>query len=325
MALTIVVLSGADPDAPLPSLTLDAPRVVIGRGEGCEVRLPDTSVSHRHASLRQRGGEHVLVDEGSANGTFLGGVRLPPQTPRAVRTGDRIRVGRVWLEVRVEPAVVKGSTAAAAKELALALVLRGLRAQGEDADPRVTVIEGPDAGKALVVAEAGRPYVIGRAAEADLALDDPAAARRHVTVVRKGEALGVRDLGSPGGAYLDGAHIGHGDATWKPGQVLGLGRTKLGFEFPAVEALGEIERSPDERMAEDEQPSPPPAPAAPEEAAAETTATPTPAPAGAIEAAPKARAPRDGSGWGVLDSAVVLLAIGVLVMSVIGAFWLLGR
>src|SRR3954464_2026392 len=107
MAVTIVVRSGGETEAEGElSLTLDTPRLVIGRGEGCEVRLPDPSVSHRHASLRQRGGEYVLLDENSQNGTFLGKVRLPPQTPRAVRSGERIRVGRVWLEVRIEPALV---------------------------------------------------------------------------------------------------------------------------------------------------------------------------------------------------------------------------
>src|ERR1700742_1287465 len=118
MPLTVVVRSGDLKSQ--ATITFDAPRIVIGRGEGCEVRLPDPSVSHRHASLRQRGGEYVLVDEGSTNGTLLGAVRLPPQTPRAVRSGELFRVGRVWLEVRMEPAIVKGSTAAAAKELALA-------------------------------------------------------------------------------------------------------------------------------------------------------------------------------------------------------------
>src|SRR5690349_17020216 len=130
MALTVVVLSGGPEGGGQLSLTLDTPRLVIGRGDGCEVRLPDPSVSHRHASLRQRGGEYVLIDENSSNGTFLDRVRLPPQTPRAVRSGELVRVGRIWLEVRFEPALVKGSTAAAAKEVALSLVARGLRAQG---------------------------------------------------------------------------------------------------------------------------------------------------------------------------------------------------
>src|SRR5512140_651089 len=114
MAVTIVVLSGgaAPGEGPDLSLTLDAPRLVVGRGEGCDVRLPDPSVSHRHASIRQRGGEHVLLDENSTNGTFMDRVRLPPQTPRALRSGERVRLGRVWLEIRFEPAMVKGSTAA---------------------------------------------------------------------------------------------------------------------------------------------------------------------------------------------------------------------
>jgi hypothetical protein len=114
---------------------------------------------------------------------------------------------------------------------------------------------------------------------------------------------------------------------WRPGQVLAVGGDELAFAFPAVDALAEIERSPDERMAEDEQPSPPPAPATAEAGPGEAKgeATPTPEPAAAIERATKARAAKDGSGWGVVDSAVVLLALGVLALSVIGAFWLLGR
>src|SRR3954464_4690415 len=109
MALTVVVRSG---DHPTPlKISLDAPRIVLGRGEGCEVRLPDPSVSHRHASLRQKGGEYVLVDEGSSNGTWLGRAGLPSQTPRVIASGERVRLGRIWIEIRFEPALVKGSTA----------------------------------------------------------------------------------------------------------------------------------------------------------------------------------------------------------------------
>src|SRR3954447_20325741 len=103
MAVTIVVRAGGE-GAEL-SLTLDAPRLIIGRGEGCEVRLPDPSVSHRHASIRQRGTEYVVIDEGSSNGTFVGPVRLSAQAPRVLRHRDLIRVGRIWLEVRVEQAL----------------------------------------------------------------------------------------------------------------------------------------------------------------------------------------------------------------------------
>ncbi len=86
MALTVVVRSGDLKSQ--ATITFDAPRIVIGRGEGCEIRLPDPSVSHRHASIRQRGTDYVVIDEGSSNGTFVGPVRLSPQAPRVVRSGD---------------------------------------------------------------------------------------------------------------------------------------------------------------------------------------------------------------------------------------------
>jgi len=320
MAVTVVVLSGGEPGAPDLSLTLDAPRLVIGRGEGCDVRLPDASVSHRHASIRQRGGEHVLLDEGSTNGTYMDRVRLPPHTPRALRSGERVRVGRVWLELRFEPAMVKGSTAAAAKELALSLVARGLRAQHEEPGPRITVIEGPGAGATLVLGEPGRTYTLGRAETSDLILDDKAA-RRHACVSRKGDALFLEDTGAAGGTHLDGEPIGA--VTWRPGQEVEIGASRLALDYAAADALAEIEQSPDERMPDGEGPEAPAAPKGPADPV--TEATETPAPTGPVEETPRPRVAAEPGGWGAVDSAVILLALGVLAVSLVGAFLLLGR
>jgi pSer/pThr/pTyr-binding forkhead associated (FHA) protein len=335
LALTLVVRPSAEETPPADerelSLTLDAPRVVIGRGEGCEVRLPDPSVSHRHASIRQKGGEYVVVDEGSLNGTFLGKVRLPPQTLRGIRSGELLRVGRVWLEVRIEPVLAKGGTAAAAKEMALELVTRGLRAQGEEPWPRVEVVAGSDQGKALVLTEVGRQYVAGRGKDCDLAVEDGLAARRHVGITRKGELLAVQDLGSPGGAWLDEARVGSTEVPWRPGQVLAFGGTRCSFVYPAAEALAELERSPDERMRPGEAPEEPAAEVRPEKAAeapavgegALAEATPGPPPALDRARRQKGRAAR-GSGWSPADAAVLLLALGVLALSAVG-WWLLRR
>jgi hypothetical protein len=327
MALTIVVLSGGADGAPELSLTLDSPRVVVGRGEGCEVRLPDPSVAARHASIRQRGGEYVVLDEGSKNGTFLGPVRLPPQTPRVVRHGERVRVGRVWLELRMEPAIVKGSPAAAARELALALVARGLGAQGELSGPHLSVLEGPDAGLTLPLDEPARRYAVGRVGEADLGLGDPVFARRHLSVTRRGDALSLRVEGAGPPVLLGDEALTGGEAPWRAGQALSVGETLIGYDYPAVRALAEIERSAEEVMPDDEAPSPPAGPAEedsdePAAAGAPKDATPTPAPAGL---AAEKRAAEANAGWSPLDSVVVILAIGVLALSVLGGFWLLGR
>src|SRR6188474_4000461 len=128
MALTVVVRSGDLKSQ--ATITFDAPRIVIGRGDGCEIRLPDPSVSHRHASIRQRGTDYVVVDEGSSNGTFVGPVRLSPQAPRVIRSGDLVRIGRIWLELRVEQAVATQNPQATTREIALALVASSLAAEG---------------------------------------------------------------------------------------------------------------------------------------------------------------------------------------------------
>ncbi|MBR1920845.1 MAG: FHA domain-containing protein, partial [Kiritimatiellae bacterium] len=45
----------------------------IGRGESCAVRFESPDVSERHAILTVRGGEAVIEDLHSANGTYVNG------------------------------------------------------------------------------------------------------------------------------------------------------------------------------------------------------------------------------------------------------------
>lgn len=329
MALRVVLREGGRArtseagEAPELGLTFDTPRLVIGRGDGCDVRLPDPSVSHRHASIRQRGAEYILVDEKSTNGTFIGKVSLPPHSPRVLRSGELVRIGRVWLEVRIELGAPPFATAAAARELALELVTRGLAAQGEEGRPRLTVTGGPDAGKELLLADAERRHVIGRGKDVDLQLDDPDVSRRHVAVARKGDGVVAQDLGSQAGSTLDDAPLGPGDTPWKPGQILALAGTRVALRHAAAEALAELERSPDEkvpRAEEFELPAPDPETPAPPEADG-ATADPL-APAPRSSSAPMQRS-TDDSTWGFTDAAVVLVALGVLALSIAGLVWLL--
>src|SRR5579863_8070357 len=124
MSLTIIVR--ASPERQV-SLTFDGTqRVVIGRGASSDIRLPDPSVSHRHATIRAQGGDFLLVDEGSANGTFIAGARVAPHTSRLVRSGDRVRVGRVILELHIEQVPATRDVSVATRELALAMVARAM-------------------------------------------------------------------------------------------------------------------------------------------------------------------------------------------------------
>lgn len=329
MALTVVVRSGDQESS--PKVTFDAPRIVIGRGEGCDVRLPDPSISHRHASIRQRGSDYIVVDEGSTNGTFVGPVRLSPHAPRVVRSGDMVRVGRIWLELRVEHVVPTAAIQLATKEIALGLVAEALAAQGEPSTATVRVIEGPDAGRELVIAELGRRYVLGRGQGVDLVLDDADASRRHVEIERRGTDLWVRDLGSKNGVKLGERVLDAGkEQAWSQNTVLSVGGNRLRYDDPAQEALLELERAADERLTDDESVDPPnlsPEPSAAGEAAGADESpralegrADSPIAKVPRRAAPVARSERRG--WTLTDVVVALIALAVLVFSIVGLFWL---
>ncbi|TWD84361.1 uncharacterized protein DUF1707 [Kribbella amoyensis] len=80
----------------LPALALPppgSPTIRIGRVPGATVRIPDISVSRRHAELRHTGAGWMVRDLGSMNGTHLNGFRITTPTP--VRAGDHVRFGAV--------------------------------------------------------------------------------------------------------------------------------------------------------------------------------------------------------------------------------------
>jgi DNA-binding winged helix-turn-helix (wHTH) protein len=68
---------------------------LIGRGHGCRVFVPSSTVSRQHACITVGPDGPEIRDLGSRNGTFLNGRRL--REARPLPDGGRIRVGRVHL------------------------------------------------------------------------------------------------------------------------------------------------------------------------------------------------------------------------------------
>jgi hypothetical protein len=64
--------------------------VSIGRLPECDVVLSDPNVSRRHAEVRRRGNDFVVVDLGSTNGTKVNGAGV---RERQLADGDEITVG----------------------------------------------------------------------------------------------------------------------------------------------------------------------------------------------------------------------------------------
>ncbi|MDI9886170.1 FHA domain-containing protein [Streptomyces sp. HNM0645] len=98
--------------------------------------------------------------------------------------------------------------------------------EGAAARTQLHVIAGPDAGGVHLLHE-GR-IRIGRAAEADVPLDDPDVSRLHceVTVAEDG-GVTVADLGSTNGTTLDGTAVGRRPVRLGPGALLRIGESTL--------------------------------------------------------------------------------------------------
>jgi pSer/pThr/pTyr-binding forkhead associated (FHA) protein len=69
----------------------------VGRSFGADVQLEDQSVSRRHAIVHQRPSGSRILDDRSANGTFVNGRRV---TEAELRDGDVVVLGRVVLTYR---------------------------------------------------------------------------------------------------------------------------------------------------------------------------------------------------------------------------------
>lgn len=84
------------PGKPPMHVHIEEGRMVIGRGENCQIRLEGGSVSKEHATIMVVGNDDILEDLGSTNGTVVNGQRL---TERYVlQNRDEIILGGYTLQ-----------------------------------------------------------------------------------------------------------------------------------------------------------------------------------------------------------------------------------
>lgn len=87
----LLVIKGADEGKQFELADASA---TIGRDAASHIRLHDTEVSRRHAEIRRQDGAFVLVDVGSANGTYVN----DQKTAQAIlQSGDHILIGQTVL------------------------------------------------------------------------------------------------------------------------------------------------------------------------------------------------------------------------------------
>ena len=216
--------------------------------------------------------------------------------------------------------------------MAMDYLARALRADGEALAPCLEVTEGPDRGQRLELSDGAREYVVGRGRDADLQLGDALCSRRHVAIERDGDRWTARDLGSKQGALLGEEPLGTEPRRLLPGKPLTLGETTLVLVDPLEEAWEEALQGEDVKMKAAEWSEGPPGASAeplpvveapseeavveePEEDAEEESEVPalveTPAPPTTI-------------GTTTIDLLVVLVALGLIGLSIVGLMYVLG-
>src|SRR3954463_7074319 len=104
LILEIVEGSEAGRQLPLDSV------VDIGREPSLPLHLDaDTQVSRRHARIAVQGGQVLVEDLGSTNGTYVND--QPISAPRTLNPGDKVRIGLTVLELRTRQQVAARASA----------------------------------------------------------------------------------------------------------------------------------------------------------------------------------------------------------------------
>ncbi len=120
---------------------------LIGRDKQCQLRPASPVISNRHCALQVRGERAFVRDFESTNGTFVNDE--PVKGERELRDGDRLHVGPMLFEIRLEktaapkpvpPATLKPS-AETADDDAMAALLLSLP-EGEDTGSGIRGVDG---------------------------------------------------------------------------------------------------------------------------------------------------------------------------------------
>ncbi|MBX3467032.1 MAG: FHA domain-containing protein [Planctomycetes bacterium] len=232
-------------------------KVLVGRSPTADVSIPDQQVSSKHAELREQGGRWTIVDVGSTNGTLVDGKKLAPEAPQPLADGVPVRFGP------------DAAFMFLGAESLLPLVRRMQRRQGSDEGVRSGVLEAETEHSGLQVrrvreaaraaqgtgrvgvaalflccdgtdamrVDAGKPIVIGRSpGHATMILPHSEVSRAHAEVLRSGNSVTVRDLGSANGTFLCGVRVGSTPVELPLGKALTVGPFTLVLQGPPSEA-----------------------------------------------------------------------------------------
>lgn len=160
--------------------------ISIGRSPENEIAIENLAVSRKHASLRKSNGNYVIEDHGSANGTYVNGVRI---TKTEILDKDVITIGKHKLHFynQEEPAVAAAAPIDFAEKTMLV-------ERAPILIPKLKITHGKQKDEIFELNKVETR--VGRAQDNDICLNDWFVSKHHAVIVRKGTNYIVRDLAS---------------------------------------------------------------------------------------------------------------------------------
>ena len=222
----------------------------VGRARTCEVVLTDRAVSREHCRIERDGDSWLVIDGGSANGTFVNDRESRISADYRLAPGDEVIVGNTQLQLEFlqptgeEKTVVQSTSPQEsthhAEEAAGADPDRAARPdrlnalRQADAPIMIEVVSGPDRGQVYQPAE--EVCEIGRSQTCTITLNDKRLSRHHATIKRQAGSYRLFDENSTNGTFLHAPDKQITNAALADGDVVYVGGTQLRITIQAASA-----------------------------------------------------------------------------------------
>lgn len=187
---------------------------VIGRLEDCDIVLPSSSVSRKHARIFIENDRCYIEDLGSANGVIVDGQRVIQR--RDLGTASQVRIGDFYMYVEFRDN----------EQHQRQSVLNTLFITDSSDHHKLVRINDAFAGEEFSLSETEN--TIGRTDENFILLSDPSISRHHAKIINAGETYTVVDLASSNGTRLNGKALS-GARNLTAGDVVEFGDIQFVF------------------------------------------------------------------------------------------------
>ncbi len=165
---------------------------LLGRGDNCDVAIPDPEVSRQQARVSVHDGQAVLEDA-SGRGTLVAGER---QTKVTLADGMDISLGQ-WRGVFRTGSATSDTDATELRVVAKTAVQN----TATPAEPVGAQLRIRHHGKERTQRFAGELMVVGKDLSCDVMVDDPFISAKHARLKRNGDRFLITDLGSTNGTW----------------------------------------------------------------------------------------------------------------------------